>query len=341
MAFPFLLESNFELGTNAEWTSESDTGSRLDFPHYSELARWPIGPAAPFRGAFCARVSMGDTNDHTLTSTTITQALANTAFYRFMLYVGTDVAASADDTFAIFELQSVGPVIEASVGLRITASTGAVEIGIGELAPTAFAAGLLTKGVWHAIELRAVIDAGAGNDGTLTLWVDGSQVASVTALDQAAVTQGVLGTQDTLATTTGTLLFDQVVMDDLRIFPIVDRYPEVVALTKSSHVFVGAGVIDNVTLVSGAAADNVATVYDTSRGNTNDALKVATRLNNVTASATDDPAGMPVRLIRGAYVQLTGTNPRAYVKLREVSANSPASIRSLGLRAKVNQLEAL
>ena len=68
MAFPYIFKANFEGGTNGEWDSESDTGSRLDFPHYSELARIP-GLAMPYRGARCMRVDLttGQTNDHTVT----------------------------------------------------------------------------------------------------------------------------------------------------------------------------------------------------------------------------------------------------------------------------------
>ena len=43
MAFPWIFHANFEQGTNAEWDSETDGASptQLDFPHYTELARFP------------------------------------------------------------------------------------------------------------------------------------------------------------------------------------------------------------------------------------------------------------------------------------------------------------
>lgn len=342
MAFPFVFQENFELGTKGNFDTESDTGSLLDFPHVSTLAGINgIGPAAPFRGAYCMRIVMGDTNDHTLEEADMNVAASGTGWFRFYLYLGNDVAATADDTFNIFELKGTGTT-EAAIGLRITASTDAVEIGIGETAPTAFATPLLTKGVWHAIELKVVVDSGIGNDGTLELFVDGASVATVATLDQGAITDGFLGTQDTLSTTTGTLLFDQFVQDDLRIYPIVDRYPLQLTLTQSSHVFVGPGLVSNVSLLSGAGTDNVLSIYDTSRGNTNDALKIGVELKNTANNELVDPAGMPIQVTRGCFVVMTGTNPRGVVNVEWAPGySSVGAVRTVASRLKLNPAEVL
>ena len=136
MAFPWIFESNFEQGTNAEWDSEADTGSRLDFPHYSTLARaGGIGAAVPYRGAYCMRVVMGDANDHTLIEGDIDIADTVTRYSSFYLYLGQDVAASANDTFNIYEVQGAANAVENAIGLRITATTDEVEIGVGEDQP--------------------------------------------------------------------------------------------------------------------------------------------------------------------------------------------------------------
>jgi hypothetical protein len=88
VAFPFLLESNFESGSNAEWTSETDTVSQLDFPHYSELARYPWKTCVPFQGAYCARVVLsGGTADAFVSSTSTTIAL-DTNFVGFVSISG-------------------------------------------------------------------------------------------------------------------------------------------------------------------------------------------------------------------------------------------------------------
>ena len=59
MAFPWLSECNFEDGTKGHFDTETDTETRLDFPHYSELARTP-GMGMPWRGAYCARVNLAN-----------------------------------------------------------------------------------------------------------------------------------------------------------------------------------------------------------------------------------------------------------------------------------------
>lgn len=329
MAFPYIFEANFEGGTNAEFDSESDTGSRLDFPHYTTLAQIP-GMPAPYRGAYCMRIVMGDTNDHTLIEGDIDIADTVTRYSRFMLYVGTDVAATADDTFNIYEVQGTANAVENAVGLRITASTDVVEIGVGNTAPTVFS--VIPKGKWLSVELISVIQT--GGTGTATLQVDGGQVAQVTTLTNTAVLRGVLGTQDTLSTTTGTLLFDQFAFDDTQLYPITQRFTETVFVTKSGHLFVGAGRVENASLLAGAATDGVLSIYDTDTANTNDVHNLKLELKNVTNSDIVDPAGVPIDLYRGCYVTLAGTTPRAMVKISPRHHFSDGAIRAYGQRRK-------
>src|SRR3990167_3039945 len=215
VAFPFIAQSAFENAvTPFGWDSEADTGTRLDVPHVSELARFPWSECAPWRGAYCLRIQMGDTNDHTVTEGDINIADAATAFASFWLYLAPDVLATADDTFNIFEFQQAAGTIEAALSLRITAATDVVEIGIGDgVVADNFATAALQKNRWYHIEVGMLVST--SSVGTLTLYVDGVSVVALTSLDQAAeVGTGVLGTQDTAGTTTGTLLFDQCVFDD-------------------------------------------------------------------------------------------------------------------------------
>lgn len=312
MAFPWIFEENFELGTLGGFDTETDTGSRLDFVHYSTLSTLQ-GLPAPFRGAYSMRVVCGDTNDHTLTEGAIDIADGATAFLRFYLYASKDFTATADDLFNIFEFQQAGGTVEASLGMRITAATNLLEIGIGDgTAPSSYVP--FTRGRWTSVEVGMLCHT--TDLGTLTLYIDGASVIALTALDNAAaVGQGVLGTQDTLSTTTGTLLFDQFIFDDLRVYPISVRFPTSVLITKSAHIFVGSGKVDNATLVSGAMSDNVLAIFDTDVGSTLDASNVVLELKNVAGGDPVDPAGVPVRVQRGCFVQLSGTNPRAMINL--------------------------
>lgn len=331
MAFPFIISSNFEAGTNAEWTSESDGAARLDFPHWRVLAREGM---LPYRGAYCMRVRLGSATAAKVIHTSGDIADGGTAYLRFMFYLGQDVKFTADDTIQLVELTQAGAgTCEMALGLRLVAADNTIEIGIGDgLAPTAFAAQKLVRGRWYSVELKALVST--SDVGTMDLYLDGALVASLATLDQAAAVGDVcLGVTGCLTTTTGTVLFDQFVFDDGRIYPIVDRYPTNVFMTKSGHAFVGPGFLENITLLAGAAADNTLDVYDTNTGNTNDANKVGVAIRNVTASDVVDVAGLPVQLKRGCYVSLGGTNPRA-VAIVKPYAYSQSALVNMGQNIK-------
>ena len=338
MPFPFIFESDFESGalTTVEWSSETDTASQLEIAGYKDLALLPWPTAAPFRGAYSMRATLsGGTADAFVSEVDINIAAAVRNFFRFYIWISPNFTATADDTINIFEGIATATA-EATFGLRIVSDV--INFGIGETAPTSFTSQEIERGVWYAVELEFLIDDGAGNNGTIDLYltkegepssatVAATQVAS---LDQLGVTDGRLGIQDHLATTTGVILFDQFVQDTARIYPITRRFDDTVLLTKSGHAFVGRGTVDNVTLMSGAVTGNVVTVYDSDSANTNDATNTVAELKNTAPDELVDPAGMPVDIVKGAYVSMTGTNPRARVKLKNVNAFSPATIRNAG-----------
>lgn len=306
MPFPWLFEENFEDGTKGDFGTEADTGSLLDFPHFTELAAIP-NMGLPFRGAYCMRIQPGDANDHTIIEADINITDGSTAWTR--LYLWHDLEATVDDIFNIYELQATG-TIEAVISLQITAATNLVEIGLGESAASVFNAVLLPR-QWNVIEMSSVADTGA----TSTLYVNGAAVQTLASHPSAAITDGVLGTQATLETTTGTLLFDQFVFDELQVYGFKRRYVENVLVTKDQHVFVGNGRIDNVTLISSTNTSLSVTIYDTDEADTNDTSNIVAILQNTANDELVDPAGMPVRVTRGAYVVLGGTAPRALFQI--------------------------
>ena len=335
MAFPFLFESNFEPGTNAEWGSEVDTGSRLNFQHYSTVAKYnatEVGPIAPFRGAFLAELDLGDTNDHTVISSSISIADTVTAYLRFYMFLGKNLRATADDILALYEHQGTANAVEASVGLRITAATGAIEIGVGQVTPTVFAAQPLVRGRWYCVELLTTVSTiGAG---VSTLFLDGSQVATVTGLTNTAILRGVLGSQDTLSTTLGYVFLDQVVFDDTRVFPITERFAESRMVTKSAHVALGATDVLNLTLIPGSGTNCVVKLYDTDVAYVSDENNAQAVLFNLTASEPPiDLADVPLSFKRGVYAELSGTGTRAIVRIgRHTGFGSVGSIRDYGTR---------
>lgn len=336
MAYPWIFESNFEAGDNSEWDSESDTGSLLDFPHYTELARIP-GMEVPFAGAYCARIIMGDTNDHTLTEGDIDIADTATAHVRFALYLHDDVAATSDDIFNIFEWQQAGGTVEAVISLQVIAATDVVSIAIADGTEASSGFTDLPKGEWITIEALFTVDVTPGTDGVLTLRVNGGQVQTVTGHNQAAaIGQGVLGTQNTLSTTTGTILLDTFLFDDARVEPPLQRWTDNVWQTKSGHAFVGPGKINNITLLSSTTtADCVLELYDTDDANISRPETLVARLRNTATDEVVDPAGMPVTVTRGAYIRLTGTDAdiSAMLQIGHASAyGSKGAVRAYGLR---------
>lgn len=338
MAYPYLSEYNVEQGDKGHFDSESDSASRLDFAHYSDLARTP-GLAMPWRGAYCVRVNLATstTDAYLQEDSSWDLSASGSIFFRFMLWVSPDTVMANNDQFNVLVLQSAGPVSEVVAGVIYT-TAGGFKFGVGETAITSSLP--LALGKWNCIEVKAVIDSGVGNDGTIDYWVNGTAGTQVATLDQAVITQGRFGVvgQDA-GTTAGNILLDALVADDARIYGSYnpsERFNEVTYLTASSHVWVGRGVLENVQLSAGGT-DNVLEVFDTDTANVLDVAKRKVHLLTTTSGEVVDPAGMPVVLTRGCYVKLSGTaganGPFATVKLsKAVGWGSDGAIRNYGAK---------
>ena len=334
MAFPWILESNFELGTNAEWTSESDTGGALTFPHYSTLAGVPGAPA-PYHGAYCMEVRLvADTNAHVVISTAGDIADQATASARWYMYISSDFTATADDVFSIFELtQAAGGTTETTVGMRITAATNVLEIGIGDgVAPSSYVP--ITRGMWHCVECTVKIST--TGVGTATLFLDGASVVALTTLTNgAAVGDCLLGIKLQLSTTGGAIWFDDFVFDNLRVYgeSPSQRWTLNPLFTKDGHAFVGPGRVENMSGYAGAATDLLVQLFDTDTGDTTDAGRVVAELKNVANSELVDKATGPFEFRRGCFVLMTGTTPRAQLTIHpHVAYGSDGAIKSYGSR---------
>jgi hypothetical protein len=287
------------------------------------------------------RVRPGGTADAFVTEGDINIAAGVTRYFAFnVCFLGDFTGTETADTVHLFETQGAANAIQTVCGFRVT-TADVINIGIGETAPTSWSALALERDAWYCIELTIDIDAGGGNDGTIDIYItkEGEPTSTtvaatqVASLDQIAVTHGVLGTQATLATTLGTILFDRFIMDDARVYPQTDRWSRHQMVEQSRHVCVGSGVLESVSLLSGGAADCVLRVFDTDTANTDDPNNVVLELTNDTAEQTVTHSE-PVRFTRGAYVELTaGTEPRARVVIgRATGFGSNAVIRRLGMK---------
>lgn len=331
MSWPYIFSASFDVSDASEFDSEQDTGSLLDFPHYSTLAALPGAPS-PFHGAYCMRITPGDTNDHTVTEGDIDIADTATRWIRFALYVSRDFAATADDIFNIFEWQSAGAVVEACIGMQITAATDEVEIGIAD--GTAVSSGWtsLSKGIWHVIEALFTVDVTPGTGDVLELYVDGGQVQRVTGGNvAAAISTALLGTQDTLSTTnTGYLLFDEFAFDDTRL-SLSQRWTTHRLFTTSAFAFVGPGCIENVKILDGGSGDVICELFDTDVYSAS--MTPIWRDRTSTANVNVDAADVPIEFSRGCLVRLSGTLPGAIINMGRAAAwGSDGAVRSYGLR---------
>lgn len=245
-------------------------------------------------------------------------AASTAASARFYFFASTNLTMADTNTFDILQWQSGAGTTEFSVNILDT--SGVKSLRAGDTGGAVFRSSPLTLGVWHCIELS--INTGSGANGTADFYLDGNQIgAQITTIASAALTQARLGSIGIDAgTTAGRLLFDEVIVDNARVFPFRQRYPRQIMLTQSGHVAVGMGRLSQVTLLSGGAADNEMSVYDDDTANTNDASNlIVPTLRNLNA---DIPESWEVEpqdgyFERGVYVTLSGTNPRALITIAD------------------------
>ena len=346
MASPWIAESNFELGTNAEWSAEFDTGARLDFPHYSQLAsQHTWSSAAPRKGAFCMRVEAGDANPHFVNRTDAIVAITTSSYFKFQFCVGSGWTAGATtNTFTIFRLMG-GATTEthASVGLRVgRLSTTSIELGVGTSVPTVFGP-FLDLNRWYSIEVQAstAADITTGAVGLNTVYLDGAIGATVAGIQQTVETTVCrLGLMDGIALNQGTLLYDSYIHDDLRIGPDLDYGDTTQQLTRSGHVFVGPGTLQNASLISrSGVATGTVTFYDTDRGTTTSESKIKAAMQATVNAEVIDLAGVPITFNRGCYALITPTaiasTPRLSVSFSAYAESSLSAKRTLGQRVRV------
>ena len=334
MAFQYAFEENFEDGTKGLFNTETDSAGILDFPHYTELARAGM---APYQGAYAMRVKLngGTTSGYLIESDGFDTSAAGTIFIRFHFYIGKDFTMADTDKVMLFDLEStLNTTSEVACGLirsgtsinfwvAETATATAVTLTLGTTTTA------LSK--WYQVEIKAVIDAGGGNDGTIDSWVSGTPLTQITALDQGAIVNARIGAIGPDAGTSGTLLFHRVMADDTRIFPEVERFnsSNIRCTAANNHPIVGPGRF--AIAVTGTGTDAVATVYDTD--GVPSELTPAVRLRNV--SANEMVPGHDIFEVKhGAYLVLSGTLAEAFFSIESGGMLSEANYVNRGRKTK-------
>lgn len=334
MAFPWVAntEDAFEGGAvnTTIWDGTNvDTNSKLFIRHYTWMARQGFIREVPYRGAYCMHIDLSlGTGDAYLESTNWATALDGVIATRFA-FLASGLTMGATDRFAIFSLQSAGPVNEAMVEVRM--SSGVLQILASETGGATVVATSLTQNEWHLVQLVANIDAGGGNDGTLALWIDGRLVGTIASLDQAAIAQARLGVVGIDAgTTAGHLFFDWIVADEARL-PEPSRNQPTTHITATGHIRVGRGEIQEIRLIDSGDSTAQIAIYDTDTGDTSQPLFFSGQYND--AWVNESQNGNQGQFQDGCYVVLTGTNPQAFLSFREC-AFAPGGVANAALARK-------
>lgn len=324
MTFPYAFHANFETGTKDAFDTESDSGNRLDYPGPQQLVRDQMA-VFPHRGAYCARVNLGKNSTDAYLEEGVSWALDSTNYGRFELMIGDDVQIGNDgDMLDIMTLVSTGPVNEGHLTLARVEPQGMV-LGLRDASGTLQDLLKVEPGDWMCVEFEANVDAGGGNDGSITVWIGDDRIR-LSGLDQAAHTAVRFGAMNQTGDFTGHIYLDEVVFGTTRLFPdygagnmMLDG--ETMFLGKSGWAFVGEGSVDGVTLVSGSGAASTVQIFDTddvnySFSNIKEALAAASA-----GVAQSQPLGDSKSLFtvkRGCYVDLTGSGAFALVRLGQV-----------------------
>jgi hypothetical protein len=267
MARPFLFTDGFETGAHGMTAS---SGTLIDYPHFTELARQGM---TPYRGSYCLRVRLaGGTTSQFAREDTAFDDLDNAGaarFVRFYFYLGKDLVMANSDKFSLIEIESVAATTtETAAGVlrnganlefwfnETQAAAGATTKVLGPFAP-GFGCCL---GKWYHVELKMLYAAGTG---TLDGWLDDSPLTQITTLTTADAVDAAFGVIGPDAGTSGTVLIDDIVYDDLQIFRDKERFPATNRLVyhASDHPIIGPACFSAAFTSTGT--DAVLRMYDT------------------------------------------------------------------------------
>lgn len=282
-----VFQDNFERGVDGladagRFDSETDTESQLDIPHYTELARTPGLPMPYGGGAYCVRCVLSGSGappaDAFLKEADTNINTTETFWFKFNMWVDPDFKTNTTvtDNFAVFELQDAADKEIFVFGLNYNATTDFLAFGVGgatdNAVPTTLSTTEVPLGAWFTVELKVhLVTAGATGDITAYVTSAGGTPSTTATVTKASVqgltiTHGVLGVQDHLATTLGTILLDNFMMETERIWPQKNRFSETIRMTQSGHVFVGPGTVEKIVAISGTGTAGTYQMFDTDTG---------------------------------------------------------------------------
>src|SRR5688572_17439154 len=322
MALPLEFHETFEAGTKGNFDSESDASNRLDFPHQMDIG----GNMMPWRGAYLCRVNLGKSNTDAYLEEGVNWTDDTIRWGRFKLFVGEDV--------------QFGNPLDHVVILQFYSSTSTREsrLVLARMEPIGIALVVETEGEswnannahfkapigeWFTVELEKRVGTSAGYLGAVL-----PGVCRITS-DRAAigtVTKYRLGAIDQDGDIQGTIYFDDFMVDEDRLWDDPSAHNGALSggslfFLQSGFAFLGEGVIDHVTVIDAGSNDVRVRIYDTYEPTALPAGSLRYDMRAPGASRTEQSSSNPVPFKRGAYVQLSGTNPQAIVRLGKVASD--------------------
>ena len=352
MAFPYSWETGFEeaaVGTAEVFQSETDVDSKLSISHYSNLARFRL---APHNGTYALLVDQpvgNNTNAFISKTSSLDLDLGTTRFIRFYFYLSEQFSMTSGEGATLLEVRDgTGPICK--VGLKtktdnklyfwvaqsdVAASESPQELALDEVKvwfdgdTEATLHDSLMR--WYHVEIRMVRDDGPSQNGTITAWVNDTQVGAVISnLDQGAVTEIRVGYIQFQGAPIGQYVIDDIKQDNARIFtdqPDANQSVNRWVTALDDHPLVGPGCFS--VALTGVGTDAVLELYD-SDGVPNSLVPIDI-VRNTAANERVDISRM-YNVNYGLYTILSGTSPQAFINVHEGGIHSHGGLIQRGIK---------
>ena len=263
MALPLEFHETFEAGTKGNFDSESDSGNRLDFPHQMDIGDRMM----PWRGAYMCRVSLGKNSTDAYLEEGVSWASGQNRWGRFKLFIGEDVQFGNDlDHVVILQFYSSTSTRECRLVLARIEPLGIVLVVEmdGESWNANNAHFKVPIGEWFTVEWEKDVDSSDGYLGAIL-----PDVCRITSREAAegTITKFRLGAIDQDGDITGTIYFDDFMVDEDRLYDDPSAHNGALSggslfFLQSGFAFLGEGAIDHVTLIDGGSNDCAVKIYD-------------------------------------------------------------------------------
>ena len=349
--FPYLYQSGFETGAVETGGILTDTTSKSSYPHYSESI--PKFGITPWRGAYCWVIDQSTGTGTTDCYITVAGANVTADYYwsmGFAFFAKSTVMANTNRT-TLVQLANSG-TDEVCLQLYYT-TAGGLQLLLTEAYDTAVGSNPvcpLVENQWHWIELYGTVDDGGSDDGTAYLVLDGNAIGSLSALDQGAITDMLIGLDDIDAGhTAGIYAFDDILFSGIdtsevrighrRRYPLSPHTSAVASSSYGEHICVGPCTIQDVSILTANAGDMIR-LYDTDTGVTTGTYPL---VEEVAFSSGLPVNSNPIKFERGCYSVITAAGANGARGLVRIHPDPPCGYpvaRCYGNEANLKYLAA-